>query len=209
MDDSSNFKYMGKPIQLLAGTRKRYGPAPRFASPDLLRALWHIERRTGRARLASTLSVGEGSMRTILARLSSLGLVDSAPMGHKLTKKGFSCLRRLKRKAAAFARLQPSALTFSLPALAMHIRHATPKLKPVQLRDEAVRAGASGCTILKFEGGRLIVPPFHARTHSQYAKELVDAEGEFRFAEGDLLLVAYGGDEATRERALWQIFSKL
>jgi len=209
MDDSSSFKFMGKPIQLLAGARKRYGPAPRFTSPDIVRLLWRLERRTGRARLAASLGVGEGSTRTMLQGLSSRGLADSAPMGHKLTRKGFACLRRIKARAAGVKRVRPSELTLGLPALALRARGPGKALRPVQMRDEAVKMGATGCTVLRFEGGRLVIPPFHAPTHRRYAEQLAALEKAFPMSEGDVLVIAYGGGEVAMERALWQVFSKL
>ncbi len=200
---------MPKPIQLLTETRKRYGPAPRFMQPDIMRALWRLERRTGRARLAASLQLGEGSMRTILNRLSSLGLIDSAPMGHKLTKQGFAYLRRTKQKAPSIQPISPSKLTFSQPALSMRVRRIARKINPLQLRDEAVRAGANGSVILRFEGGRLIIPPFHAPTHREYARELAAIQASCGLVEGDVLLIAYGGSEASLERALWRAFTRL
>lgn len=148
-------------------------------------------------------------MRTIINRLSKEGLIDSAPMGHRLTRRGFAMLKRLKLAVASIRAVHPGELTFRLPAVAMHVRGAGEVFRTAALRDEAIRSGARGCTILQLEGGRLVLPPYHGPTHRAYAEELSRLQREFPLAKGDVLIIAYGGGPAANERALWAVFSKL
>ena len=203
MDDSSNLLFMRGFIQPLALERGKFGPAPRFFPEDAVRALWRLEKRTGRASLARSLGVGEGTARTIIASLSGKGLVDSAPMGHKLTVNGAALLSGLKEKVVAIRHVPQSRLTFGLSASAVQLRCVRLAQGTVALRDEMVRSGARGCTALRFEKGRLVIPPFHAPTHREYSSELSELSKLFSLEEKDLLLVAYGGDRNSTERALW------
>jgi len=196
-------------IQGLLLRRKKFGPAPRFAPEDAVRALWRLEKRTGRAALARSLGIGEGTVRTVIDSMSAKGLVDSAPMGHKLTAKGFALLSNLKENVLALKGVPASRLTFGFTALAMHLRGLHARLDSLALRDEMVRSGLAGCTVLRFEGGRLIIPPFHAPTHSRYASELESLSRLFELREGDIVLIGYGGNRAGIERGLWRACSLL
>jgi len=209
LDDSSSLIFMSGFIQPLTLKRGKFGPAPRFAAEDAARALWRLEKRTGRASLARSLGVGEGTVRTITASLSNKGLVDSTPMGHKLTAKGASMLSSLKQKVITVRHVPQSRLTFGFAASAAQLHGVKLSAGAVALRDETVRSGARGCTVLRFEAGRLIIPPFHAQTHREYASELQDLSKLFRLEEKDLLLVAYGGDRNAAERAIWRACSLL
>jgi hypothetical protein len=196
-------------IQQLFLQRGKYGPAPRFAPEDAMRAFWRLERRTGRAALARALGIGEGTARTVLRSLYEKGLIDSAPSGHKLTAKGFTMLQKLRRKVISLKRIPASQLTFGLPASAVQLRGVRVPIKVLVLRDEMVRCGLSGCTMLRFERGRLIIPPFYASMQAKYAPQLSALAKQFLLEEGDILIIGYGGSEADIERALWRACSLL
>ena len=196
-------------IQRLSLRRGKFGPAPRFSPEDAVRALSLLSRRTGRAHLSRSLGIGEGTMRTILAHLTGQGLVKSAPMGAKLTKKGVRLLSKIKMKIPNTKDSGASRLTFGLPSNAAQLRGLDVSVSSLQLRDEMVRSGASGGVLLEFRGGDLILLPYHRRAQSDYARELKRLESEFDFAEGDRLLVCFGGNKTTRERALFRAASLL
>jgi hypothetical protein len=189
-------------IQRVSLKRGKFGPAPRFAPEDAARALLLLHKRMGRARLARHLGVGEGTMRTIITHLSGRGLVESAPMGVKLTAAGARCVSLIRGKAVKIEETGESRLTFGFPSTAALLRGAGCGPDSVSLRDELVRSGAKGGVLLKFESGRLVIPPYSARAQHDYASELLAFSSRFRPREGDLLVICFGGDRATRERAV-------
>jgi len=191
-------------IQHILLERGKYGPAPRFAAEDAARAFWRLERRTGRAALAHSLGIGEGTMRTVLRSLYVKGLIDSAPSGHKLTVKGFTILQKLRKKIISLKQVPASPLTFEFPASAIQLRGVRFRMNTLTLRDEMVRSGLSGCTLLRFDNGRLIIPPFHAPTHAKYAPQLNTLTKLFSLEEGDIVLLGYGKNKVDVERGLWK-----
>ena len=209
MDDSSNFLFVRGFIQRVSLPRGKFGPAPRFSPEDPARALLLAEKRVGRSRLARQLGVGEGTARTVLSSLSRKGLVDSAPMGVKLTGKGQEFVSGMRRRMPKVCEARPSRLTFGEHGSAAQLRGVRLPASALSLRDEMVRSGASGATILRFESGRLIIPPFHAPTHREYASELALLSRQFSFAEGDAVLLVFGRERVARERALFHACSLL
>lgn len=189
--------------------RAKFGPAPRFSPEDAARALWALGKRTGRARLARHLGIGEGTMRTILSSLTSSGLVESAPMGAKLTGKGFLAASKIRENVRAVKEAAPSRLTCNEAAHSMHLRGARLPKNSLELRDELVRVGAKGALLLAFNGSELTIPPYHARTHHEFARELESISKQFVLKKGDAVIVCFGGDKPTRARALWRAASLL
>lgn len=137
------------------------GAAPSFSDIHLVRTILLLSNGPlGRKRLVSELGVGEGSVRTILKRLWSDGLVESYRGGQKLTAKG-------KRKASSYLAklwiehdfhskdLSPKA---KKQVLIIVRGAANKKTSPVALRDQALRAGADGAVIVEKKGEKLVFP---------------------------------------------------
>ncbi|KXB03525.1 hypothetical protein AKJ48_03800, partial [candidate division MSBL1 archaeon SCGC-AAA261O19] len=130
------------------------GPRPLFIKAHMRRTLELVSEHEpiGRKRLARKLRVGEGSMRTILNRLKDDKLVASTPQGHILTKKG---KQEFKRKPRKFLTLDAGDLTVGEVDVATIVRKASEKVKlGIRQRDEAIKAGADGATVLVFSDER-------------------------------------------------------
>ena len=194
---------MRESIQRLSLARSKFGPAPRFSAEDAVRCLAVLERRTGRAALARLLGVGEGTARTVINSIAEKNLVSSSPAGHKLTFRGSALLASIRESAVSLQPVAASRLTFGLPSHAIQLRGVA-AVGPLRLRDEAVRCGAAGAVYFVFGRDGLFMPPFHSKTHREYQRELRALAHHFHFEEGDSLLLAYGGEPAFRERALWR-----
>ncbi|KXB04331.1 hypothetical protein AKJ48_02980, partial [candidate division MSBL1 archaeon SCGC-AAA261O19] len=130
------------------------GPQPRFSEAQVHRALEIIGGHSplGRKKLAEKLGIGEGSVRTILTRLKRENLIASTPRGHIPTEKG---KRELKKKARKFLQLDAGNLTVGEVDVATIVRHAYENVKlGIRQRDEAIKAGADGATVLVFSDER-------------------------------------------------------
>lgn len=177
--------------------RSIFGPAQRFSDVDFLRLLWLLERRTGRARLAAALGIGEGSVRTMLARLRRQGVALSAPQGWKLTEAGFELLKRVQRRVKAAKWVAPNYLTFGKPAFCLQLGNA--RAAGMSERDEAVKAGAHGATIVSF-GKEPSVSG--VEQDARLAAALALLAREFETKKGDALVLCYGGNS---ERGAWAV----
>lgn len=162
------------------------GAEPSFSGVHVVRALLALgEGPVGRKRLVRRLGVGEGSVRTILKKLSSEGLISSSKGGHALSAEG-------KRKVASILDKIGTPTEVKLPQLkdkrgqtAVVVYKAAGGLSSVVgLRDIALKAGADGALILACEGGRLAYPG------DVMGGRVPDVDG-IDFGDGDVVVVGF------------------
>jgi len=170
------------------------GPLPRFAEVHVRRALELIaEHKTiGRKQLAKRLGVGEGSMRTILNQLKKQSLITSSRGGHALTAKG----RRSLGKPLEFVQIDAGDLTVGEVDVVTIVRGAAAKVKRgIEQRDEAIKAGADGATVLVFKAGKLQFPDSFTKVDEKVGK-LIKTFGP---RDGDVVIIGTGRDVAKAE----------
>jgi hypothetical protein len=209
--NSSSLKrrYNMKILKLIEGMRKKkFGPYPSFSPLDVLRAIWKLERRKGRGRLSSELGIGEWSTRSILGFLKKDGFVDVTPMGYKLISRGFKLLSELRESATEMNCLPPSFLTADKKSVGMVMR-SKKHPRVLDVRDEAVRMGASGITLLSFRSGKFYFVDSGDELQSNYLPALKEINNKFKFQNGDMLLLCFGDEEEKLERAAWASFIKI
>lgn len=173
------------------------GPQPRFDEVHLRRALEFIGDREplGRKQLAEQLGVGEGSVRTILKRLKNKGLIISSPQGHVLTEDGENELKRMRRK---FVQLDAGNLTVGKIDVATIVRGAAKKIREgIEQRDEAIKAGAEGATVLISENSEIRLPNGSRGIDEKIVTKINDF---FRPKAGDVVVLGTGGSRDEAER---------
>ena len=160
------------------------GNTANFSKMDVLRCFLRMVKDTGRQELARDLELGEGTVRTILSSLKTKKLLDSTKKGHSLSTKGSKALNGVLKnikvmKEAATKEIYPNA-----KKVAILLRNA-PNLKNLhKLRDIAVKNGADGALILKFNG-KLYAP------ESGYEKDFRELEKLFELEKNDALIIAF------------------
>lgn len=149
----------------------------------------------GRKRLAENLNLGEGSMRTLLDHLKEEDYVSSAPRGHSLTDEGKHELSRMEER---FLKFNAGSLTVGKIDVATTVRRASDGIKRgIAKRDEAIKAGAKGATILVFENGDLRFPKLDFEIDPQVKSNLKD---HFQVEEGDVIIIGTADNELDAER---------
>jgi predicted transcriptional regulator len=138
---------------------KAPGPSPSFSVFHLLHATELIaEKPIGRSKLAERLSVGDGTVRTIIERLRTAGLITISKEGCTLTIKG-SKLWKEYNLMFKKTQIQKNELTIADYSFAILVSDRANMVKSgMEQRDAAVMAGAKGATTLKFQKGRLSFP---------------------------------------------------
>ena len=99
--------------------------------------------------------------------------------------------------------MRGSPITFNHPAFGIHLRALGRKLKKgLEERDEAIRAGASGATVLMVKKGRFAFPGSESNdfVRGEVAKEL---KNEFNAQDGDVLILSYSHNGLSAERGAW------
>jgi hypothetical protein len=129
-------------------------------------------------------------------------------MGYKLTGEGFRLLRELRKSVAGVNLLAPSFLTADKRSVGMLVRGEKPH-SVLEVRDEAVRIGASGITLLCFKKEKFYFIDSGDELQSNYLPALKEINDKFKFQNGDMLLLCFGDDKEKLERAAWASFIKI
>jgi predicted transcriptional regulator len=171
------------------------GPLPRFTEVHVRAALELIHRRgrVGRPERGRKLGLGEGSARSLLRLLRRRGLVRPSRGGHVLTEKG----REVMGEPLQLVRLNCGKLTVGKVDVAVLVRGAAEKVRGgVEERDEAIKVGAKGATVLVFREGGLRFPDSGRRVGGKVGKKLVE---ELKPSEGDVVILGTGENEVEAE----------
>ncbi|HVP23153.1 MAG TPA: DUF4443 domain-containing protein [Conexivisphaerales archaeon] len=187
------------------------GPHPSFALVHALYALFVLDGQpVGRQKLASTLSIGEGSVRTLLRKLTRRGLVSIQRSGCSLTPKGE---KLLDEASASFYLFEPRR--GSLPGRAsfgVGVRGGAELAKGIQERDEAIKAGAEGAITLVSRGGELYMPGLVnvSKEHPELSRGVLDVVAP---TEGDAMILSWGRDRPGvvygSLGAAWRLFERM
>ena len=172
------------------------GPLPRFAEVHVSKALQLIAEKgpLGRKELADELGIGEGSMRTILNRLERQGLITSSRAGHSITPKG---KRALRKKPFECVQIDAGELTVGDVDVAVLVRGAAHKVKRgIEQRDEAIKAGASGATVLIFRRGVFQFPDRFLKVENKISNMLIKT---LKPREEDVVVIGTGDDALSAE----------
>jgi len=168
------------------------GNMPNFTKVDILRCFLKFDKNIGRQELAKSLELGEGTVRTILEILKSKKLLDSTKKGHFLSRKGSGMLTQVcgcisMPKIATISSIYPN-----LKKIGIIVKDVSNLSELYRLRDIAVKNGAEGAIILKFDG-RLYAP------ESDYMQDYMELEKHFDLKNNDTLVVAFSNSSRNAE----------
>jgi predicted transcriptional regulator len=168
------------------------GRTPDFTTAHLLYALNLLrENRIGRKQLAEALRVGEGTVRTILSRLSGEGLIEISRSGVTLSPDGVDFLGSIEKKLA-WGEFPPTDLTVSEYNLFVLVKDASGRVRyGVEQRDQALIHGAVGATTLVRSNGLWTLPG----TGEDVAIEF--PEKGLKPGDGDVIVIGTGVDAFT------------
>jgi DNA-binding PadR family transcriptional regulator len=171
------------------------GPLPRFIDAQIRRALELIAERKGigRKQLAKELGIGEGSIRTILSRLRNRSFIASSRSGQSITAKG----KRELGKTLEYVQVDAGDLTVGDVDVATIVRKAAARVgRGIEQRDEAIKAGAAGATVLVYKDGKLQFPDGFQKVERNFANDLITT---FKPSKGDVIIIGSGRDAVKAE----------
>ncbi|MFB6295176.1 MAG: DUF4443 domain-containing protein [Candidatus Nanohaloarchaea archaeon] len=169
-----------------------------------LAAIYHIGKEDiGRRRLADEIGLTESKTRTMLDHLRETGYIEVQET-LALTGRGADVRDEL---AACIKDVAPVSLDYladDRETLAVLVTGASLESE-LSLRDEAVRAGASGVTILQYDGG-FRFPDRAEPDNDAYRGDRgrLDAVFGERASDGDLLLAVFAGTMADATAGMWR-----
>ena len=169
------------------------GPLPNFNLIHVVLMLILLENGVvGRKRLSSLINLGEGSVRSLIRRLREAGLIDTSKEGCYLTPKGREKVKDLRKFLKGPIEIELSELLQDKVYASLVRGVPLEKLRVLEVRDEAVRAGGKGAIILVCLQGKLIFPETSellARYHPRDELRIMEA---FKPSEGDIIIVGLG-----------------
>ncbi|MBI2655760.1 DUF4443 domain-containing protein [Candidatus Woesearchaeota archaeon] len=168
------------------------GNTPNYNSIDILRCFLRLGGNIGREKLAKELELGEGTIRTILDILKSKNFISSTKKGHFLSSRGSHEFDKIIHSISMPDAFTEKALYPEYKKIGVHVKNAPPLKHTYKLRDIAVKNGAEGAIILKFDG-RLYAP--EAGVRQNFGK----LEEQFDFSSGDVLVVGFSNDKRGAE----------
>jgi len=190
------------------------GPSPKFDEYHVIKLLATLlkEGVVGRVRLSKMLSLGEGTTRTLLSRMKSMGLVEESKRGCSLTPFGQEVAEALASKIAGVAEVSVEELGLEGKGVGVLVRGAAAKACAVELRDEAVRKGARGLITIALRDSKLVMPMVEEDVEAKWprtARSIIDV---FKPSDGDVVLIGVADDTSKAERgalmAAWSLAFK-
>lgn len=178
------------------------GNTPNFTNLDILRCFLKFDKNIGRKELAKELELGEGTIRTVLEALKSKKLLQSTKKGHFLSKKGSEILSQIYASVSAPKEIVMQVLYPHSKKIGVLLKNTIVTEKLYSLRDIAVKSGADGALILKFDD-KLYAPGLDSE---QDYKEL---EKHFEFKNHDALVIAFSHDRRNAENGALAIAAEL
>ena len=177
-----------RPVETLYALSQKTAPgrSPEFTPAYVLIALRVIrEKSPGRKQLSADLSLGEGTVRNLLRRLTEDGLVSSTRQGVVLTTEGEELLEKLTLSIRG--RPVPlTRLTVGEYNHAVLVKGGSSKVRlGVEQRDHALISGASGATTLVFENGGFKVPALPDAVEKIVAESITGLRPE----DGDAVVI--------------------
>ncbi|HIE33919.1 MAG TPA: DUF4443 domain-containing protein [Candidatus Altiarchaeales archaeon] len=188
------------------------GAAPSFSEVHILRTLLILKRKqTGRKNLVKELSIGEGSVRTILKRLDKENLIVSEKLGHRLSRKGNSIVEGYLRKFTMPVRFDSGDVElFSRKTgkSLVIVHNSADRIRfGVEERDTALMAGSEGALIITFMNGKLRLPVSDIKLSD--FPETVKKLKEMDLKERDTVIISFGGTYSDAENGALAIAMKL
>jgi len=168
------------------------GNIPNFTEIDVLRCFLKLGNSIGRQELAKKLELGEGTVRTILKLLKSRNLLESSKKGHSLSKRGYVALDRILKIISGPKPIKMQDLYPEYKKAGVLLRNSPDNICLHKARDFAVKNGADGALILKFNG-KLYAP------ESDYKQDYMELEKYFNFNDNESLIIAFSNKDRNAE----------
>jgi predicted transcriptional regulator len=193
-----------KLIGILEKTASKLGPgrAPYFVEVHVIKTLMVIgsEGPVGRVRLARTIVLSEGAMRTLLRHLERQGLIKTSKAGIALTEKGRKISSELQSEIGNTVEVPRSSITVGSFNIALLVKNGARAIKGgIEQRDAAIAIGAQGATTLILKNNELSMPLVNEDIFRDVPQIRERLMSEFKPRENDVIVIGSAHDKLTAE----------
>ena len=163
------------------------------------------DERLGRRRLAARTGISEMTVRLELEQLRTCQLVRLDRQGCELTDEGLRTFSPVLGLVVKVLPVELTGLRIDVVSLAAHLRGRDHVPAAWKLRDEAIRAGASGLIMLSRHEGEWTFSHDQELVRVQYLNDAEQLEQSFPEANpNDFVLIASGPDRSVCAQGLWR-----
>lgn len=164
------------------------------------------EKNLGRRRLAQELGLTESKTRTMLKHLKNSGYIET---GEKtgLTSEGEKIFSEILGRLEKVSEADLEYLGMGEKAVAALV-DTEKDFRVIELRDEAVRAGAKGLTVLEYRE-KFTFPEDEDPEEESFEKDIELLEEIFTPEKGEKLLISFGDEEENARKGLWRALYQL
>ncbi|WP_048055963.1 DUF4443 domain-containing protein [Pyrococcus sp. ST04] len=173
---------------------RRRGAYPEYTLEDAFAVIFMLKDPVGRKQMAEKLELGEGTIRTLLRKLTQLGLIKSRQRGHFLTEEGMELKGKLEELFSEPIEIKVE----NFPAFAVVVKNPG-EFKSIELRDEAIRFDAKGAMILIVKDGDIVFPEDLRPLKETYPEIVEKLSGYYK--EGDAIVIAWADSPGKALRA--------
>jgi predicted transcriptional regulator len=186
-------------VQLSQPADGRVAPAFRPHHAAVAQGLIGREQPMGRYDLCEKMSIGEGSVRTLMKRLSEANLIEAeGKQGQTLTRSGQDLFDMITKDVPLGLELDVKRLVMYEHAFAFLVRGKADKIKDgIRQRDEAIIQGGygkAGATTLIQKRGILVMPPDEFHVLREYEEEALLLIESLRPVDGDIIVIGSADD---------------
>jgi DNA-binding MarR family transcriptional regulator len=181
-------------IKLAQPADGRVAPAfkPHHAAVALI--LIGREQPLGRYDLCEKMSIGEGSVRTLMKRFSEANLIEAeGKQGQTLTSHGQALFDSITKEIPIGLELDVKKLVMYEFAFANLVKGKINKITDgIRQRDEAIIQGGygqAGATTLIQKAGNLVMPPDDFHILREYEEEALLVVESLRAEDGDVVVI--------------------
>jgi predicted transcriptional regulator len=195
-------------VQLSQPADGRVAPAFRPHHAAVALVLIGREQPLGRYDLCEKMSIGEGSVRTLMKRLSEANLIEAeGKQGQTLTDSGQNLFDKITKDVPLGLELDVRRLVMYERAFANLVKGRVDKIKDgIRQRDEAIIQGGygkAGATTLVQKRGILVMPPDEFQVLRVYEEEALLLIESLRPEDGDIIVIGSADDiKLAREVAM-------
>ena len=182
-------------------SEKAPGPSTTFSMFHIFYALELLsEKPIGRNKLAETMNVGEGAIRTIISRLGNAGLIVNTKAGCSLTEKGRKTWDKFKELFPSMVEIEHTKLTNSKYNFGFLVKNCGQKIKSgIEQRDAAIMGGASRAIAIVSRNGHLIIDSVTNSIETEYPDAAKKILKDIKPQDNDVIIVA-GADDAVKAK---------
>ena len=185
-------------LRILAPSRREFS----YNDSDLLFVMEKLAEAlsaghvVGRGRISSLTGIGEGTIRSILQKLKSLGFLSVTRTGITLSITGSDLIRTL---GVSLADIGHTDSAIGIHQVALIVKGKADMInKGVEQRDSGLKSGGDGCTTIVCREGVLMLPPDW--NVDERSPQLASDIRRHWITDGDVLLIG-GSNTGIREAA--------